>query len=191
MTSTFAAGDPPGFVRLAAHPVRWSLLRALVRGDRAVRELTTLVDKPQNLVSYHLRQLREGGLVAARRSSADGRDTYYSIDLASCRRQLTEAGGSLHPAFAPERPTSDRSVGAAHTPVVRVLFLCTGNSARSQIAEALLVDLSGGTVQAASAGSHPKALHPNAIRVMQERGIDISSNRTNTSTNSSAHGSIT
>jgi protein-tyrosine-phosphatase len=59
-----------------------------------------------------------------------------------------------------------------------VLFLCTGNSARSQIAEALLEHLSRGVVDAASAGSHPKPLHPNAVRVMRTRGIDISANRT-------------
>jgi protein-tyrosine-phosphatase len=55
-----------------------------------------------------------------------------------------------------------------------VLFLCTGNSARSQMAEALLEQRSDHTIQARSAGSHPKALHPNAVRVMSERGIDIS-----------------
>jgi ArsR family transcriptional regulator, arsenate/arsenite/antimonite-responsive transcriptional repressor / arsenate reductase (thioredoxin) len=54
-----------------------------------------------------------------------------------------------------------------------VLFLCTGNSARSQMAEALCEQLSGGAVRAMSAGSHPKPLHPNAVRVMRERGIDI------------------
>src|SRR5207247_3289327 len=57
------------------------------------------------------------------------------------------------------------------------LFLCTGNSARSQIAEMLAGQLSGGAVRAASAGSHPKPLHPNAVRVMRERGIDISGRR--------------
>jgi protein-tyrosine-phosphatase len=55
--------------------------------------------------------------------------------------------------------------------------LCTGNSARSQIAEALLEEMSQGTVTAASAGSHPKPLHANAVRVMKTRGIDISGNR--------------
>jgi protein-tyrosine-phosphatase len=59
-----------------------------------------------------------------------------------------------------------------------VLFLCTGNSARLQIAEALVTRMSGGGVEAASAGSHPKPLHPNAVRVMSKRGIDISGNRT-------------
>jgi protein-tyrosine-phosphatase len=58
------------------------------------------------------------------------------------------------------------------------LFLCTGNSSRSQIAEALLVEMSNGGVEAASAGSHPKSLHPNAVRVMRERGLDISTKRT-------------
>jgi protein-tyrosine-phosphatase len=58
-----------------------------------------------------------------------------------------------------------------------VLFLCTGNSTRSQIAEALAEQLSGGTVSAASAGSDPKPLHPNAVRVMRERGIDLAGRR--------------
>jgi protein-tyrosine-phosphatase len=55
----------------------------------------------------------------------------------------------------------------------RVLFLCTGNSARSQMAEALAEYLAGGMITAASAGSHPKSLHPNAVRAMLEYGIDI------------------
>jgi ArsR family transcriptional regulator, arsenate/arsenite/antimonite-responsive transcriptional repressor / arsenate reductase (thioredoxin) len=52
--------------------------------------------------------------------------------------------------------------------------LCTGNSARSQIAEALAERLADGSVQPFSAGSHPKPLHPNTVRVMRERGIDAS-----------------
>ncbi len=164
-------------MRLAAHPVRWRLLCELVRSDRAVSELTALVDEPQSLVSYHLRLLRAGGLVSARRSTADRRDTYYAIDLPACRRELGVAGGGLHPALsdvrlavdAPRRPTR-----AAR----RVLFLCTGNSARSQMAEALIEHMSAGTINAASAGSHPKPLHPNAVQVMRRRGLDISANRT-------------
>jgi protein-tyrosine-phosphatase len=57
---------------------------------------------------------------------------------------------------------------------VRVLFLCTGNSARSPMAEALARARSGGLVEARSAGSHPKPLHPNAVRVMRdEHDIDL------------------
>jgi protein-tyrosine-phosphatase len=154
------------------------LLRELVRSDRAVWELTQLVAEPQNLVSYHLRQLRDGGLVFARRSSADRRDTYYAVDLARCQGQLQAAGGALHPALSlvPTPPTSPYARRSGRRP--RVLFLCTGNSARSQIAEALLEHMSDGTVEAVSAGSHPKPLHPNAVRVMRKRGIDISANRT-------------
>lgn len=68
---------PPDFLQLAGHPLRWRLLSALARSDRAVSELTALVSEPQNLVSYHLGKLREARLVFARRSSADRRDTYY------------------------------------------------------------------------------------------------------------------
>ena len=75
------ASDARRFLQLAGHPLRWQLLRELGRSDRRVGELTALVGEPQNLVSYHLRQLRGGRLVSARRSSADGRDTYYTVDL--------------------------------------------------------------------------------------------------------------
>lgn len=160
--------SPPGFLRLAGEPLRWRLLGELARSDRQVRELTALLSQPQNLVSYHLARLRAGGLVAMRRSSADGRDTYYSIDLARCGELLAAAGAALHPGLrllppAPVRPQ-------AHA---RVLFLCTGNSARSQMAQAIMEQLAGTAVAAASAGSHPKPVHPNAIAVMHEHGIDI------------------
>jgi protein-tyrosine-phosphatase len=139
--------------------------------------LTQLVDEPQSLVSYHLRQLRDGGLVSAHRSSADGRDSYYAVDLERCQREVRASAGALHPALWPA-PSNSRPVSVKRSRRKRVLFLCTGNSARSQIAEALLDRMSEGAVAAASAGSHPKALHPNAVRVMRERGIDIHANRT-------------
>jgi len=171
-----AGGSPPGFVQLLAHPVRWRLLGVLGDGDRAVTELTHLVGERQSLVSYHLRRLRDDGVVTARQSSADGRDRYYAIDLTRCEEQLRAAGGALHPGLAlGAGPPAEVRAGRR---APRVLFLCTGNSARSQIAEALLVRMSDGRVEAASAGSAPKPLHPNAVRVMRAHGIDITSNRT-------------
>jgi len=171
--------DPPPAVFAAiADPHRWRLLTELSRSDRRVGELTELLGRPQNLVSYHLAELRSAGLVSARRSSADGRDVYYRADVVRCRDLLAAAGGALHPALrlAPVSAPPPGSTPQPRTP--RVLFLCTGNSARSQIAEALTVERSGHTVRARSAGSHPKPLHPNAVRVLAERGIDIAGNTT-------------
>ena len=162
---------PPEILGLLSDPLRWHLLVELGRSDRRVGELVELVDKPQNLVSYHLGELRRAGIVTGRRSSADGRDVYYRVHLSHCRDLLGEAGSSLHPGLS-VAPASPRGA-ARRGPRPRVLFLCTGNSARSQIAEALVEQRSTGTVEARSAGSHPKPLHPNAVRVMAERGIDI------------------
>jgi ArsR family transcriptional regulator, arsenate/arsenite/antimonite-responsive transcriptional repressor / arsenate reductase (thioredoxin) len=176
-TARADAASPPPFLRLAGHPLRWRLLSELARSDRRVGELCDLAGQRQSLISYHLRRLRDGGVVSARRSLADGRDTYYVLDLARCGELLVSAGMSLHPGLAPaaRSPAKGRR-GHAREPA-QVLFLCTGNSARSQIAEALAEELSDGALKAVSAGSHPKALHPNAVRVMRERGIDLTGRR--------------
>ena len=168
------ASAPPGFLRLAGHPLRWRLLTELGRSDRQVRELVGLLGQPQSLVSYHLGQLRAGGLVSSRRSSADRRDAYYRIDLARCAELLTDAGRALHPGLGLVPPLAARIRGPVR---VRVLFLCTGNSARSQLAEALAGQIGGDAIEAASAGSRPKPLHPDAVLVMREHGLDISERR--------------
>jgi protein-tyrosine-phosphatase len=134
-----------------------------------VHELTGFVGEAQNLVSYHLGKLRDGRLVSARRSSADRRDAYYGLDLERVGSLLSAAGGALHPGLRLTAPPRDDAL----TGPVRMLFLCTGNSARSQMA-ALARSRSGGAVQAVSAGSHPKPLHPCAVRVMRdEYGLDL------------------
>ncbi|MGH3242415.1 MAG: helix-turn-helix domain-containing protein [Spirillospora sp.] len=172
----------PAFVRLAAHPLRWRLLRELAGGgDHRVRELVGLVGEPQNLVSYHLRLLRDAGLVTARRSTFDARDTYYHLDLERCANALTATGAALHPALTPDDP--DDPAGSppqtAPGPRLAVLFTCTGNSARSPMAEAILEHRTGGRVEVTSAGSHPgHQLHPGAVRVLRERyGIDVADRR--------------
>ncbi len=59
----------------------------------------------------------------------------------------------------------------------RVLFVCTGNSCRSQMAEGLLRHLGKGQVESFSAGTVPRPIHPLAIRAMSDIGIDISTHR--------------
>ena len=175
--ATPAQSPPPSFLHLAGHPVRWRLLRELSRSDLRVGELCGRLDLPQNLVSYHLGRLRAERVVSRRRSTADGRDSYYLLELNRCGELLAGAGSALHPGLRLAPTPPHRQSPAARRRRKRVLFLCTGNSARSQIAEALAERLGGGVVEVCSAGSHPKPLHPNAVRVLAERGIDIADRR--------------
>ena len=162
------------FLKLLAHDVRWKILSILVRSDYCVQELVRLLEQPQNLVSYHLRRLREQDIITERRSTADGRDIYYSLDLDVLHRLYFSTGEALHPALSNVEATIEKEVPPLSRKPVRVLFLCTANSARSQMAEALLRHLSQGQVEVFSAGSHPTSLHPYAVQAMAAMGIDIS-----------------
>ena len=133
MTTTFPYQEPPTVLKLLAHEVRWLLLRELVHSDLRVQELVERVNRPMNLVSYHLKQLRSHDLVTERRSSADGRDVYYRVDLPRLTQLYQESGSQLHPALA--NPVASQPDLALETtnPPLRILFLCTHNSARSQM----------------------------------------------------------
>ncbi len=175
MEATLTA-PAPSFLKLLAHDVRWKLLGSLARSDRRVQELVEAVGEPANLVSYHLRRLRAESLVSERRSSADRRDVYYSLDLSRLRGLYFATGGLLHPGLA-ETPRAGGDPETAGSRRVRVLFLCTHNSARSQMAEAILRSLGGDRVEVYSAGTEVTRVHPLAIREMAERGLDISGHR--------------
>lgn len=169
---TTLALEPPGILKLLAHTVRWQIVAALAQSDYRVQELEARLGRPQNLVSYHLRLLREGGLVGERRSNADGRDAYYTLNLDNLRTAYQAGGAALHPALACAT-TSENAL----TRPYRVLFLCTHNSARSQLAEGILRAMGGERVEVFSAGNQVTAVHPLAIRAAAERGIDISQQR--------------
>ena len=175
-TVAVSAASVPPVVALLADPLRWRLMRELALGDQRVRELVAATGEPQSLVSYHLGKLRSGGLVTARRSSFDARDTYYSMDLNGCAQTLAAAASTLHPGITllPGAGAGTRPARLAR----RVLFVCTGNSSRSPMAEALLRHHAGPRVRAASAGIRPKCLHPDAVAVLRDRyRIDITSHR--------------
>lgn len=182
MTQYSPSQPVPDLLKLLAHDVRWHLLAALAESDRRVQELVALLQRPQNLVSYHLRLLREGKVVKERRSSADGRDVYYSLDLDYLRTRYQESGQALHPALAsadtllPVRTAVEEGQGD-HARPFRVLFLCTHNSARSQLAEGILRASGGNLVEVMSAGSEPGQVHPLAIQTAATLQINLNQQR--------------
>lgn len=139
-----------------------------------------MLQRPQNLVSYHLRLLREGQIVHERRSSADGRDVYYSLDLDHLRALYLDSGQALHPALTTTADGQESELNLEskmrlhQARPYRVFFLCTHNSARSQLAEGILRAQAGDNVEVFSAGSEPSGIHPLAIRAAANLNIDLS-----------------
>jgi protein-tyrosine-phosphatase/DNA-binding transcriptional ArsR family regulator len=174
MLANLSTSHPPPFLKLLSHTQRWRLLLALAQSDLRVMELIERVAQPQNLVSYHLQRLRKEKLVEVRRSGADSREIYYSLNLDEIHRLYIAAGEMLHPALG-EAQEDDPLLEAL--PTLRVLFLCTHNSARSQMAEGILRAVGQGKIEVYSAGTEPAQVHPLAIRAMDEMKIDLRAHR--------------
>jgi protein-tyrosine-phosphatase len=131
-------------------PARLAIVDTLTLGDASPGEIGTDLDMPTNLVAHHVKVLQEAGLLVRTRSEGDRRRTYLRLDPAVLT-SLTPP-----PLHAEER----------------VVFVCTHNSARSQLAAALWRDRVGGPV--ASAGTHPAArVHPRAVKVAHRHGLTI------------------
>ena len=172
----------PQVLGVLAHDLRWTIVGLLVPGDLRTGEIVARTGQPPSLVSYHLGRLRDAGLVTARRSAADGRDSYHALDLDALGRAVAGVAGQVHPGLlagaaadspsAPGAPGNGTDGGTAE-----VLFICTGNSARSPMAAGWLNHLGAGRVAARSAGVTPAALHPLAVAAMAEHGVDISGHR--------------
>jgi protein-tyrosine-phosphatase/DNA-binding transcriptional ArsR family regulator len=133
-------------------PVRLAMIDELAVSDRSPVELRRLVGLESNLLAHHLHVLEGVGLIERSRSSGDGRRRYVHL--------LREALDGL----VPGRPVA----------VERALFICSANSARSQLAAVLWRDLTG--TPAESAGTHPaERVHPGAVAAAQRAGFDLSS----------------
>ena len=123
-----------------ADPARLQIADTLLAGDASPSELAAMLAMPSNLLAHHLHVLEQAGLITRRRSDGDRRRTYVQL--------VPGALDSLAP--PPARAA------------LRVLFVCTANSARSHLAAALWRQAS--TVPATSAGTHPAAaIDPGAI----------------------------
>src|ERR1035437_5632671 len=119
-------------------------------------------------IDRDLAPLIEGQRAAVARQRAD-------LDRLDSELTISAAGRARRPRFTQE----DSRVSADP---IRVLFVCTGNSARSQIAEALLRDFGGTEFDVNSAGTEPKSINPYTVKVLNEIGIDWSGARSKSAT---------
>ncbi len=132
-------------------PSRLAIVDLLGLADLAPGELGASLDIPTNLMAHHLQILEQAGLISRRRSEGDGRRTYV-LRTPACNRLL--GAGSRLP-----RPRG-------------VAFICSQNSARSQLAEHYWRTISN--ISATSAGTHPAPrVHPDAITVARRHGLDL------------------
>lgn len=137
-----------------ADPARLQIVDHLSIGDAAPSDLQELLDIPSNLLSHHLGVLERAGLLKRHRSEADRRRTYV--------RLLPEVLGLMLPGSLPPQTT----------PFSRIVFVCTANSARSQLAAALWREAS--EVPVASAGTHPaSAVAKGAVAVAKRHGLRL------------------
>ena len=157
------------------HPDRLAVFRLLMRfAPQGVRptEIAAALGLKPNTLSHHLADLLAAGLCNVVRQ---GRSLFYSVDLSTAESLIgflaLDVGRARPDLLAPlmssekERPMAQNDYN--------VLFICSGNSARSIFAEALLRDLGQGKFQAFSAGTRPNTqLNPFALEILQRNGHD-------------------
>jgi arsenate reductase len=164
------------------HEGRLSVFRLLMRhAPQGVRagEIAEVLGLKPNTASVYLGALEQAGLIVGRR---EGRAIYYAIDLGRtgglvdylltdcCRGRPDLCAPATFAALAPNQGNPDMP-----TRVFNVLFICSGNSARSIFAEAILAKEGHGKFRAFSAGTRPRTeLNPTALEVLRRNGHDIS-----------------
>ncbi|MBI4939346.1 MAG: helix-turn-helix domain-containing protein [Actinobacteria bacterium] len=150
-------------------PVRLAIVEHLALGDAAPSELGALVDLPSNLLAHHLKVLEEAGLVRRIRSEGDRRRSYVRLRL-----EDPAVATLVGPRLADVADLAARlgEPGAAG----RVVFVCTHNSARSQLAAAAWERVSD--LPATSAGTRPAArVPPRAVSTARRHGLRLAGRR--------------
>lgn len=156
---------------LLANRGGWNLVNLLARSDYRFGDLKEQTTLTTDALEDYLQALKARGLISERPSEAQPDDIFYRLDLDAMRDAFAAVGAAIHPVVGGVEDV-DTAELAEKKP--RVLFLCTGNSARSQMAEGLMRHFSKGNVAVFSAGSKPSQVHPLAIKTMADAGIDIS-----------------
>ena len=137
-----------------ADVTRLQIVDALALSDRSSSELGSMLSIPSNLLSHHLNNLERAGLVARRRSEGDGRRTYVSLNAQD---------GWL---------AADTNAVPIQVRPVRIVFVCTANTARSHLAAAAWRQVSG--IPTVSAGTHTgDRIHPGAFAAADRRGLEL------------------
>ena len=161
------------------HPQRLALFRLLMRRypDRVpATELAQALGLKPNTLSTYVNALMQAGLISQERVRTSLR---YAIDMDAaretvdyllhdcCRGRPEICAPNAYPASTGDSPMTDCKYN--------VLFICTGNSARSIFAESLLRDLAGDRFVVYSAGTKPRSeLNPFALKVLEQKGHDVS-----------------
>lgn len=162
-----------------SHPQRMAIFRLLVRrcpDEVPAGEIARVLDLKASTASVYLSALNQCGLI---RQSRRGTSVLYQMDLDAAQSVVSDlfldccrGRPDLCPPLAPE---TDERTGMMSDKRFNTLFICTGNSARSVFAEAILRHEAGDRFTAYSAGTQPRSeLNPYAIEMLQSRGIDTS-----------------
>ena len=180
--------------KAVADESRVRVLMFLRGGELCVCQIIEMLGLAPSTVSKHMSVLAQAGLVESRK---EGRWVYYRLPgedappcvrnglawVDACLRQdgrVQEDGERLRRVRCMSRDELCAHYGAGRRLMAdktSVLFLCTGNACRSQMAEGWTRHLQGNVIEPFSAGVAPAGLDPRAVRVMAEAGIDISHHR--------------